>query len=117
MVEQVTSKNDALTALTSVTSSVRSDIARTIRSGSDVAASGTALTMEKMESIIKVANAALDSANNSLRFRLDETLKTPIISVVDQDSGEVIRQLPSEELVRISRSIETMRGVLFDSTS
>ena len=75
------------------------------------------LSPEDMREVIEVANAALKNANNSLQFQIDESLEQPIVSVVDQDSGEVIRQLPSEEIVRISRSIDSMRGVLFDTLS
>jgi flagellar protein FlaG len=75
------------------------------------------LSPEEMQEVIDVANAALKNANNSLQFQIDESLEQPIVSVVDQDSGEVIRQLPSEEIVRISRSIDSMRGVLFDTLS
>lgn len=75
------------------------------------------LSPEEMQEVIEVANAALKNANNSLQFQIDESLEQPIVSVVDQDSGEVIRQLPSEEIVRISRSIDSMRGVLFDTLS
>lgn len=73
------------------------------------------LSAERIAQIAKVANATLEAANNSLRFRIDESVKRPIVSVVDQESGQVIRQLPSEELVRISQSIESMRGILFDT--
>ena len=73
------------------------------------------LSAERIAQIAKVANATLEVANNSLRFRIDESVKRPIVSVVDQESGQVIRQLPSEELVRISHSIESMRGILFDT--
>lgn len=75
------------------------------------------LSREEMQEVIDVANAALKNANNSLQFQIDDSLEQPIVSVVDQDSGEVIRQLPSEEIVRISRSIDSMRGVLFDTLS
>lgn len=74
-----------------------------------------ALSPEGMKEVIEVANAALKGAENSLRFQIDDSLENPIVTVVDQTSGEIIRQLPSEEIVRIARSIDSMRGVLFDA--
>jgi flagellar protein FlaG len=73
------------------------------------------LSPEEVDKILEVANAALKSANNSLRFRLDDSIDRPIVTVVDEESGSVVRQLPSEEVVRIARSIDSMRGVIFDS--
>lgn len=73
------------------------------------------LSPEEVGQILEVANAALKSANNSLRFRVDDSIDRPIVTVVDEDSGSVVRQLPSEEIVRIARSIDSMRGVIFDS--
>lgn len=74
-----------------------------------------ALTPQEIDRILEVANAALKSANNSLRFRVDDSIDRPVVTVVDEDSGAVVRQLPSEEVMRIARSIDSMRGVLFDS--
>jgi uncharacterized FlaG/YvyC family protein len=34
--------------------------------------------------------------------------------VLDTRSGEVIRQLPSEEVVRVAHNIEKLKGLLFD---
>lgn len=73
------------------------------------------LTPEKLRDVLKFANEALEGAENSLRFRIDESIDRPVVSVVDKDTGDIIRQLPSEELLRIAKSIETMKGVLFDS--
>ena len=76
-----------------------------------------ALSTENVEKALETTNAALQSANNSLRFQMDKALKHPIVSVVDQNSGEVLRQFPSEEMVRVSRNIDSLRGVIFDQRS
>lgn len=117
MVEQITANSDVSMAVAKSAAPVRAEVSRPVEPSPEKAIAENALTLEKMEAIIQVANAALESANNSLKFQMDDSLNRPIVSVVDQDSGEVIRQLPSEELVRIARSIESMRGVLFDSTT
>lgn len=53
-----------------------------------------------------------------LHFRIDETLGTTVVTVVDGNTGMVIRQLPAEELLEISRSLAVLRdkhakGLLF----
>ncbi|HWK54174.1 MAG TPA: flagellar protein FlaG [Hyphomicrobiales bacterium] len=53
-----------------------------------------------------------------LHFHIDETLGTTVVTVVDGNTGTVIRQLPAEELLEISRSLAALRdkhakGLLF----
>lgn len=112
MVDQVSMSADLSTAVSQSATRPRAEISVPAEPKGKAEPS---LSLEKMQEIIQVANAAMEGANNSLRFQVDESLSQPIVSVVDQNSGDVIRQLPSEEIVRISRSIESMRGILFDA--
>jgi len=52
-----------------------------------------------------------------VQFQMDPDFKDPIIKVVDQQSGEVIRQFPSEEVVRISKALDNLKGLLFAQTA
>lgn len=45
----------------------------------------------------------LSSASRSLQINVDGELKSPIVTVLDTDTDEVIRQIPSEELVALAR--------------
>lgn len=65
------------------------------------------------------ASAALDEINQSLkmasigvRFEFDKEARTMITKVVDVESGELIRQMPSEEVVRISKVLGKLQGLL-----
>ena len=40
-----------------------------------------------------------------------------IIKVVDRETDEVIRQIPSEEVVRLRQRLEEVAGVLFDGSA
>jgi flagellar protein FlaG len=112
MVDQISMSGETSTA---VSQSVERPRIENAVSGEQKPKFDPTQSLEKMQEIVQVANAAMDGANNSLRFQVDESLSQPIVSVVDQNTGDVIRQLPSEEIVRISRGIESMRGILFDS--
>ena len=45
-----------------------------------------------------------------LSFRVHEETKRVIISVIDQESKEVIRQVPPEELLELAEKLDTIRG-------
>ena len=57
-----------------------------------------------------------DNSGRSLGFAKDQAVSGPVITVTDKDTGEVIRQIPTEVVVRVAHSIEKMKGLLFDKS-
>ena len=60
------------------------------------------------ESAMKDIQHFISSQARSVRISKDETSGHMIVQLVDPDSGEVIRTLPSEELLRLARSFEML---------
>ncbi len=50
----------------------------------------------------------------SVRFELNREVDRVVVKVVDQESGEVKRQIPAEELLNLSKNLKELRGLLFD---
>ena len=51
----------------------------------------------------------------SLRFRVDPEAGQVVVSVVDAETGDVLRQIPSEEALAIAKSLaETGTGIVSD---
>jgi len=50
----------------------------------------------------------------SIKFALDQETKRVIVRVTDENSGEVVRQIPPEDYLRLISSFREMFGVLFD---
>lgn len=48
----------------------------------------------------------------SLRIDIDAETRHVVTQVVNRDSGEVIRQIPSEEFLRVSRAMNKLQGLL-----
>ena len=82
----------------------------------DKAVDVTSITIspERLAELVKELKASMPESAKSLRFHMDEVLDRPIVTVVDKNSGTVIRQLPSEEVIRAVHNIDYMRGILFD---
>jgi flagellar protein FlaG len=57
-------------------------------------------------------NEQLRAAAQNIRFSIDEDTGKTIVRVVNSDSGELIRQIPSEEVLAVSRSLERLQGLL-----
>jgi uncharacterized FlaG/YvyC family protein len=48
---------------------------------------------------------------------MDEVAKRSVIRVIDKSSGDIIRQLPNEDVLRAVRNIEVLRGILFEDNA
>jgi uncharacterized FlaG/YvyC family protein len=46
---------------------------------------------------------------------MDEILNSPVVTVVSESTGEVVRQIPNEVVVRVAHNIERMKGLFFNS--
>lgn len=57
-----------------------------------------------------------DNSGRALGFSQDEALNGPVITVSDLETGKVVRQIPTEVVVRVAHSIEKMKGLLFDKS-
>ncbi|HUW26453.1 MAG TPA: flagellar protein FlaG [Gallionella sp.] len=60
----------------------------------------------QLQSALDNINKALKQANKNLEFSVDENTKKSVVKLVDTETGDVVRQFPSEEALAISRSIE-----------
>jgi flagellar protein FlaG len=68
---------------------------------------------EQVRRAAEVINRQLQVVAPNLRFSVDEDTGKTVVRVVDTDTGEIIRQVPSEEALAISRSIDRLQGLLF----
>lgn len=57
----------------------------------------------------KTCKEISDAKGWAVSFRVDDDLEQTIIKVVDSDTQKTIRQIPSEELVTISKRIKALR--------
>jgi flagellar protein FlaG len=55
--------------------------------------------------------------NVKRQFEVDKEVDKVIVKVIDSEQKEVIRQIPSEEALKLSKNVREMIGLLFDSKS
>jgi flagellar protein FlaG len=58
-------------------------------------------------------NKVLAGFSISVQFQVDPDYKDLIVRIVDQDSGKLIRQMPTEDVVRMSKAMDNLKGLLF----
>jgi flagellar protein FlaG len=61
---------------------------------------------EQVKKAVESINKALQSSNQGLEFSVDPNTKTPVVKVTDKETGKVISQYPSEQVLAIAQSID-----------
>ena len=63
---------------------------------------------------IDVANKKMSQLNVQLRFEMTEDRSKNIVKVMDQTTGDVVRQMPTEEFLKMSERIDAIMSQLSD---
>lgn len=76
---------------------------------------------KELESSYKEIEAALEDIRkmaddnlSNLGFSIDRKINTHVVVVTDKTTGEVIRQIPNEVVIRVAHNIADLKGLLFD---
>jgi flagellar protein FlaG len=69
---------------------------------------------EKLKQAVSMLNEQVQQTNRGLGFRMDEVLNAPVVTVTSAQTGEVVRQIPNEVVIRIAHNIEKVKGMLFN---
>jgi flagellar protein FlaG len=68
---------------------------------------------EDIEATVRRLNELMAERERSLSFHVDEASGRTVITVLDATTHEVVRQIPSEEVLALRRALETS-GALLD---
>ena len=71
----------------------------------------------KIESVTKQIDSFLRSFGRSINFRVDPGSGQMIVSVIDATTGEVIRQVPGEDALKLAQSIEARMSAMVDTSA
>ncbi|MGK0304343.1 MAG: flagellar protein FlaG [Gammaproteobacteria bacterium] len=75
----------------------------------------------QIDTAVSQLNDFVQSNSRQLNFSVDEGSNKQVVKVTDSESGEIIRQIPSEEILRISERLQDLQtevgtavGLLFN---
>ncbi|WP_313225420.1 flagellar protein FlaG [Stutzerimonas nitrititolerans] len=57
----------------------------------------------------------MQSLQRNLNFSVDDSSGNVVVQVLDGDSGKVVRQIPSEDILRLAERLDEMRSLLFEA--
>jgi flagellar protein FlaG len=82
-----------------------------------IAAASQVDMRERMAAVAQQLRDYLRSNGRNLEFRVDADTASMVITVREAASGEVIRQIPSEEALQMRRYLDEWSGTFLDVTT
>jgi flagellar protein FlaG len=70
-----------------------------------------------IEDSVQRLNDMMKDSGRNLNIGVDRVLGGPVVTVRNAESGEVIRQIPNEVVVKMAHSIEAFKGWLHDGNA
>lgn len=73
---------------------------------------------KELQSAIRNVSGYVQNITRELNFSIDEELGRTIVQVIDENTGDVIRQIPSEDMLQLAKNLaeikdRTTKGLLF----
>ncbi|NDZ15824.1 flagellar biosynthesis protein FlaG [Variovorax sp. WS11] len=80
-------------------------------------ASSTEAVPVDVETAVREINASMQGQSVGVPFEVDGDTDRLVVKVVDRVSGELIRQIPSEEVLRIAKLLGKVPGALVSESA
>ena len=71
----------------------------------------------RLDAVVSGINELVHELQRELHFAVDDQSGETVIKVVDRATDEVVRQIPSEEVLRLRQRLAEMSGALFDGSA
>ena len=68
------------------------------------------LKLEDVKEAANKGNTLLQSVNRNLQFKIDDSTKEVVVKIVDSSSGDVVRQIPTEDMLNFIKRMQEMDG-------
>jgi flagellar protein FlaG len=70
---------------------------------------------EKLKMAVQEIEKFVQSVKRNLEFSIDEPSGKVVVKVIASDSGEVVRQIPNEEVLKLANSLNDASSLLFSA--
>jgi flagellar protein FlaG len=67
-------------------------------------------SLELVKSAAAKGNSILQATNRDLEFQVDESTKKVVVKIIDSKTGDVVRQVPSEDMMAFIKRMQDLEG-------
>lgn len=101
-----TRQKQGLSTIATVSNTDEQATARAVTPAQDV-------SLEQVEDAVATIQEFVQSVRRSINFAVDDGSGRVVVKVTDAGSGDVIRQIPSEEALKLAENLSEVRSLLF----
>ncbi|TCD24679.1 flagellar protein FlaG [Pseudomonas sp. IC_126] len=70
---------------------------------------------ESTADLVEKLRSQMQNIQRDLSFSVDDSTGDVVVRVIDGESGKIVRQIPSEEILRLTERLDEMRSLLFEA--
>ena len=85
--------------------------------GNQVKTVADVVELRELDEAVSELNSVAQMLRRELQLAVDEQSGEVVVKVLDEQNDEVIRQIPSEEVLELRKSMEDMKGVIFKGSA
>ena len=74
-----------------------------------------AVELEKLREKVTELNSHMQTVNRNLHFSVDEQSGDTVVKVINAETDELVRQIPSEEIMQARNAINEFKGLLLET--
>jgi flagellar protein FlaG len=67
---------------------------------------------KELESAVEQVQKFISTTTSDVQFSIEEKSGSTVVTVIDRASKEVIRQIPSKEMIAMSQALDRLQGLL-----
>ena len=79
-----------------------------------VASNNLEMIRDRLNESSESLNQEMRARSKDLQFSVDEVTNRFLVTVLDQESGKVVKQIPSDAILKVAHNLEALKGILFD---
>jgi len=83
----------------------------------DDAQAAQTVSSEQLKSAVQSVKDFIGTINNNLEFSVSDETHQVVVKIVDSSTKEVIRQIPSEEMLVIAKALDSLKGIFVKQTA
>ncbi|VFR23487.1 putative flagellar protein [plant metagenome] len=87
----------------------------TSNQGQNPANAGADNTTQTLEGAIEELNRGMQAWSTQLQFEVDPEIQRLVVSVLDAETGDTIRTIPSEAVLRMAKIIVSLQGQIVNA--
>ena len=69
-------------------------------------------SVRQIDAAIEAANRSVRAVTTNLKFEKDNSSGKIVVRVIDSETQQVLRQMPSEEMLSMSKALDSLKGLM-----